>query len=129
MVRLSDKPCSCGRPFRLIDHIEGRCDDILEMEGVGSKSVRIHPLNFRSPPGAIHELRQYQVIHAKNDLHINLVVKEGHDREMCARTVESIIKNKMESLAVKCPSIFIHFVDQIERDQHQIGKIKLIKKI
>jgi phenylacetate-CoA ligase len=129
MVRLSTNLCSCGRPFRLIDQIEGRCDDILELEGIESKSVRVHPLNFRSPLGAIHELRQYQVIHAKSGLHLNLVLREGRDSKMCALMVESIIKNKMESLAVKCPPIFIHFVDQIERDQHQIGKVKLIKRI
>ena len=129
MVRISAASCTCGRPFRLIEHIEGRCDDILEMEGIASDSVQVHPLHFRSPLGALHELRQYQVIHADDGLHLNLVLKKGHDKDTYAMMVESLIKDKMESLAVKCLPIYIHYVDQIKRDEEHIGsKIKLIMK-
>jgi phenylacetate-CoA ligase len=129
MLRMSKEPCPCGRPFRLVEHIEGRCDDILELEGIHSTFKRIHPIAFRSSLGVIHELRQYQVVHKKDGLHFNLVPREVKDKETLAPRVEYIMKKKLETLEVKCPPIYIHFVDQIERDQNQIGKVKLIKNI
>ncbi|HVN71493.1 MAG TPA: hypothetical protein VMU10_05690, partial [Desulfomonilia bacterium] len=128
MLRMSKEPCPCGRPFRLIEHIEGRCDDILELEGIHCSFKRVHPIAFRSSLGAIHELRQYQVVHEDDGLHFNLVPRGADDREILAPKVEDIMKRKMESLEVKCPPIHLHFVDRIERDQNQIGKVKLIKK-
>lgn len=129
MLRMSKEPCPCGLPFRLIEHIEGRCDDILELEGVHCALKQIHPIAFRSSLGVIHELRQYQVVHKKDGLHFNLVPRGVKDKEMLAPKVEYVMKKKLETLDVKCPPIYIHFVDQIDREQNQIGKVKLIKKI
>ena len=129
MLRMSKEPCPCGRPFRLIEHIEGRCDDILELEGVHCALKRIHPIAFRSSLGVIHELRQYQVVHKKDGLHFNLVPRGVKDKETLAPKVEYVMKKKLETLEVKCPPMYIHFVDQIDREQNQIGKFKLIKKI
>lgn len=128
MVRMSPEPCPCGRPFRLLESIEGRCDDILELEGLHGPPKRVHPLAFRSCLGAIHELRQYQVVHAPDGLHFNLVPRGATDRETLGPRVESIMRTKLEALEVKCPPMHLHFVDQIERDQNQVGKVKLIKK-
>ncbi len=45
-IGLFDRPCGCGRPFRLVAAVEGRTDDILELPGPGGASVRIHPVVF-----------------------------------------------------------------------------------
>jgi hypothetical protein len=90
--------------------------------------VPVHPLHFRTELGAIHELRQYQVVHKKDGLHFNLVLRGPTDRDHLAARVESIFKKRLESIKVKCPPITVHFVNELEREQNQIGKLKLIKK-
>jgi len=129
MIEMSPEPCPCGRPFRLIKHIEGRIDDIIELDGIHSKSVPVHPLNFRTVLGAIHELSQYQVVQKRDGLHFNLVCRGSVDREQVAGSIGPLIKKKLESIEVKCPPIFIHFVEELEREQNQVGKLKLIKKM
>jgi phenylacetate-coenzyme A ligase PaaK-like adenylate-forming protein len=128
MIEMSEEPCSCGRPFRLIKSVEGRIDDIIDLEGIHSESVPVHPIHFRTELGLIRELRQYQVVHKKDSLHFNLVLRGPTDRDHLAARVESILKKRLESIEVKCPPIKVHFVDDLEREQNQSGKLKLIKK-
>ncbi len=45
-VRPSDVHCPCGRPFRLLDGIQGRREDVLELPARGGGTVRVHPLIF-----------------------------------------------------------------------------------
>jgi len=45
-VRLSGEPCPCGRPFRLIDSIQGRSEDALHFPGTAGAEVAVQPLTF-----------------------------------------------------------------------------------
>lgn len=128
ILKVSETPCSCGRPFRVIEHIEGRNDDILELDSFESKKVKIHPICFRSALGAIAELRQYQVVLKNDGIHVNLVPRTDTHTGDLAQTVESVLQAKLKSLDVAPPPVYCRFVSQIEREQNQIGKIKIIKK-
>jgi phenylacetate-CoA ligase len=45
-VRVSDLPCPIGRPFGVIDGIQGRAEDVLTLPGVRGEAIRVHPLVF-----------------------------------------------------------------------------------
>ena len=45
-VRLSTRRCPCGLPFRLVETIEGRTDDVLTLPGADGALVRLHPVVF-----------------------------------------------------------------------------------
>jgi len=45
-VQLATRSCPCGRPFRLLQAIEGRTDDILELPGRDGGTVSVHPVVF-----------------------------------------------------------------------------------
>jgi phenylacetate-coenzyme A ligase PaaK-like adenylate-forming protein len=45
-IRLSTSTCPCGMPFRLIESIEGRTDDVLTLPAMGGGTVRVHPVVF-----------------------------------------------------------------------------------
>jgi phenylacetate-CoA ligase len=45
-VTLASKPCPDGMPFRLVQSIEGRTDDVLDFAGAAGGSVRVHPVVF-----------------------------------------------------------------------------------
>lgn len=44
-VVLAGRDCACGRPFRVLDRVEGRQEDVLTMTG-GSGAIRVHPNVF-----------------------------------------------------------------------------------
>ena len=46
-LRLSNRRCPCGLPFRLVEEIEGRTDDVLALPATsGGRPVRVHPVVF-----------------------------------------------------------------------------------
>jgi len=45
-VRLAARPCLCGLPFQLLDSIEGRADDVLDLPAADGGRVRVHPVVF-----------------------------------------------------------------------------------
>ncbi|HWA39914.1 MAG TPA: AMP-binding protein, partial [Burkholderiales bacterium] len=71
-VRLAATPCSCGRPFRLIDAVEGRVEETLEFPGVDAARVAIDPVVF---DGVLDTLpaRQWQAVQTPAALEVLLV--------------------------------------------------------
>lgn len=46
-IQLATQRCPCGRPFRLVERIEGRTDDVLALPASkGEGTVRVHPVVF-----------------------------------------------------------------------------------
>lgn len=127
MITMSTEVCPCGRPFRLIKEIEGRSDDVLQLEGTRSKSVPVHPIHFHSLLGEFDQIREYQVVYEDSVLHFYLVMHSSEEKEASARQIENKLRRQMESLGAKCPPIQIHFVERLQRDPKQMGKLKLVK--
>ena len=45
-VRLATQRCPCALPFQLLDSIEGRTDDVLDVPTPGGGVLRVHPVVF-----------------------------------------------------------------------------------
>lgn len=45
-IRISPEPCGCRLPFRLVDAVEGRTDDVIVLPGLIGGEVRIQPVLF-----------------------------------------------------------------------------------
>jgi putative adenylate-forming enzyme len=45
-VRLATRACACGLPFRLINTIQGRTDDALQLSTPDGRTIRLHPVVF-----------------------------------------------------------------------------------
>jgi putative adenylate-forming enzyme len=43
-VRLATRTCPCGLPFRLIEAVEGRTDDLLQLPGRDGGTITVHPI-------------------------------------------------------------------------------------
>ncbi len=52
-VRLAPASCPCGRPFGLIDSIQGRLEEVLRLPGVADGEVALHPNIFHQVMDAI----------------------------------------------------------------------------
>ncbi len=61
-LRISDRACTCGRAFALIDAIQGRAEDVLHFEGMhGQGPIEIHPNLFHNLLEAA-PIREWQVV-------------------------------------------------------------------
>lgn len=127
MITMATESCPCGRPLRLIAMVEGRSDDIIYLQGPEGRAVLVHPIHFRSPMAAFHEIKQYQVVHKEDEIHLSVILQEGASGEKVAGKLREKLRGNLKSLGAKCPDIHVQFVDRIERDPRQMGKLKLIK--
>jgi phenylacetate-coenzyme A ligase PaaK-like adenylate-forming protein len=46
MIRISSEKCECGRPFRCMEEIEGRQEDVLYLPSNAGTEIPIHPNVF-----------------------------------------------------------------------------------
>jgi phenylacetate-coenzyme A ligase PaaK-like adenylate-forming protein len=119
LVRLAGEPCACGRPSRAVQAIEGRSDDILRFPG----GVTLHPIHLRSPMARLDGVRQYQVVHRADGLHVRVVPRrDGVDAEVRAAMTSALA----EAGAGDVP-VHVELVDAIERDATGVGKLKLVR--
>lgn len=127
MLTMSTELCPCGRPFRLIAALEGRSDDIIHLRDVEGQDLPVHPIHFHSTMGHLQEIKQYLVVHEEDGIYISAVLRQGASGEKVANKIRERLRGNMEALGAKCPDIRVQFVDRIERDPRQMGKLKLVK--
>jgi putative adenylate-forming enzyme len=60
VITLDETPCPCGSSFRVIAHIEGRCDDIFLLKSVQGTVRRVFPDHIRRAILAFDGVREYR---------------------------------------------------------------------
>ncbi len=126
MIAVNPEPCPCGRPFPLIESIEGRSDDILYLsDGIGGE-VPVHPMHFRSPMAAARDVRQYQVVQRAESILLRIVLSDGANRDHTRRRLSAALDQKLRQAGAEPPTLEFEFVDAIERDPQTMSKLKLV---
>ena len=121
-VRLaSSGPCPCGRTFALLDGIQGRSEDVIQLPAASGGTISIHPLVFhdvldRVPAG------EWQVVQDRSDLRL-LVAAPGPDFDGDA-TVAAILRG-VQALGARPGSVTWQEVPSIPRTA--AGKAPLVK--
>ena len=121
MVRPIDGACECGRPFRLIESIEGRIEDVLQFPAHNDgTSVSIHPNVFHqlleTVPATGWQVRQ------EHD-GVSVLLTGVQDHSICAPLGVSI-QHALESQGARMPTVKVRPVDTLERGR--TGKAPLI---
>jgi phenylacetate-coenzyme A ligase PaaK-like adenylate-forming protein len=129
MLTLAGEPCPCGRPLGLVSAIEGRSDDMLYLPGPAGRAVAVHPIQVRSALAARADIRQYQVIHDQQGLHVLVVLRNGASGEACRAAVARNLGESLTKLRVEPPSIDVQVVDSIPREGGQAAKFKLVRSL
>jgi putative adenylate-forming enzyme len=115
VVQSVEGECECGRPFRLVESIEGRTQDVLAFG-----AVRVHPNRFH----AILEqlpVSGWQVIHDRDGLRIHLTgLRDRAARGMVAPAVRAMLERE----GAAAPPIAVVEVERLERGA--TGKAPLI---
>lgn len=126
VARSSDR-CPCGRPFPLLESVDGRKDDVLEMPGVAGETIKVHPLTLRSPLAGISALSAYRVVFGRGEgLRVDAVLNERGDREEVCRHIEARLEAALSKRGVRPLPIRARSVDEIPMDP-QSGKRKAIE--
>jgi phenylacetate-CoA ligase len=127
LVSLSPDPCPCGRPFPLLEAVDGRSDDLLELPAKAGGAISIHPLTLRSPLGAIAALSEYRIVYGGGELRIEAVLSaRGDDCERTRREIEARLARALAESGAQAPSIRVESVAEIPRHPHS-GKKKTIE--
>lgn len=120
-VRFSSESCPCGRPFKLIDAIEGRIQEMLSLPGAGGEEVRIHPLLFHNILDVL-PVSGWQVVQEVDGLHILLARMHGPFEDS---QIENQVHNALAAQEAVVPPIQVQRVDSIP--QTIAGKAPLVK--
>jgi len=126
LVTLSSDPCPCGRPFPLLESVEGRSDDLLELPATAGGTISVHPVTLRSPLGAIAALSEYRIVHGAGELRVEAVLNGAGDRERTCREMEVRLAQALAESGAQSPPIRVERVGEIPRHPHS-GKKKTIE--
>ncbi len=126
LVTLSPDPCPCGRPFPLLESVDGRSDDLLELPATAGGTVSIHPLTLRSPLSRIAALSEYRIVYGRGELRVDAVLNGASDRRRTCREVKARLAEALAESGAQAPPIRIECVAEIPRHPHS-GKKKTIE--
>jgi phenylacetate-CoA ligase len=120
-LQLSSDPCPCGRPFMLINDIQGRLQEILAFDGVDGGSVNVHPIVFSEIMDVL-PVKGWQIIQEVDGLHVLLSGVQGSldDKVLADNISQALAKH-----GAIVPSITIQYVPSIP--QSASGKTPLVK--
>jgi len=119
-VRLTGEQCPCGRPFRVIESIEGRQEDVLYFDSAGSETVPVHPNRFHDSLERF-AVTAWQVVHDERALTVRVL---GANDASIREAIERELRMLLAAAGAHAPRIEILAVDQLERGA--TGKAPLI---
>jgi phenylacetate-coenzyme A ligase PaaK-like adenylate-forming protein len=123
IVRPVDVECECGRPFRVIESIEGRAEDVLSFPRLdGGGDVEIHPNVFHdlleSVPASGWQVRQ-------DDAALRISLTNVSDQTVCTR-LETRLRDALKARGAAVAGVYVAQVDALERGL--TGKAPLIAR-
>jgi len=121
LVRLAGVPCSCGRPYALIDDVQGRAEDMLPFPAIQGGLITLHPIVLERIMENV-PCRGWQIIQDENVLTVLLKeIQESFEDKKLAHTIHQ----ELEGLGVIVPPIEVKRVSEIPRGA--TAKVPLIK--
>lgn len=121
-VVLSADPCECGLSFALLDRIDGRAEDIVELPGGDGGTVAIHPNVFHRVLELV-PAEAWQVIAGRDEVRVLLARPEGADLGAIAAAVSAeLARQGVAAIPVRAEA-----VDAIPRTA--LGKAPLVRSV
>jgi phenylacetate-CoA ligase len=117
----SSHHCSCGRPFNLIDGVQGRLEEVLRFPAVTGGQVAVQPIVFHRVMDTV-PAGGWQVVQKPDELTVLLSsVREG----FADRILVNSLRGELEAQGAILPSVKVRRVSAIPRTT--TGKAPLIK--
>ncbi len=125
LVTIAAGRCPCGRPHPLIEAVDGRSDDLIELPAIAGGTVTVHPRAIRVPLGTIPAIREYRVVHEpKNVLRVEAVL--GPNGQEVHGEIASRLRAALAESGARPPRVVVEPVAAIPRHPGS-GKRRLIE--
>ena len=103
-VRLANQRCPCGLPFRLLDSIEERTDDVLDVPTPGGGVLRVHPVVFHQALDLL-DAAGWQVRQHEDQLRVLVAGPgPGFDPAGAERTVQAALTTSGAHVCCRAPA-------------------------
>ncbi len=121
-VRLSKNPCPCGRPYPLIEHIQGRFTEVVHLAGKSGASVTIQPLFLHETMEKV-SAKGWQIAQTgKSNLRVSILNPgDSFDEE----SLRHELVDRLLMRGVWEPLVEVDYPSVLKRNA--IGKVILIK--
>ena len=120
-VRLSAEACPCGRPYALLDGIQGRAEDVLSLPASSGGETTVHP-NVVHRVLETTPLREWQVLQEPTGLRV--LVAGLQDEPGAEEALKARLSHELAAQGAVVPSIAVERVAAIPRGA--AGKAPLI---
>jgi phenylacetate-CoA ligase len=125
-VTLAGGPNPLGLPYARIAAVDGRSDDVITLPAAGGGEVAVHPFRLQAPFSKLLEVRQYQIVHDADGLHVAVVLRESAPAGLPAR-VQAALAGELRDAGALPPPIEVTPVRAIDRDTGHGAKLKLVR--
>lgn len=115
LITLADGICACGRPFRRIQRIEGRAEEILRFKTGSGTTAEVHAARLWFHLVKVAGIRQYQFRALPDGIRIRLAVDPDCYRGTVESQAKAIAARALEELGISGARINIEFVERIDR--------------
>lgn len=120
-IRISQKACSCGITFPLIEEIQGRTEQIVYLTSRQGKQVAVHPVLFydvmdRAGAG------NWQVRIKKGKFIFSIT---GNRAEGVDQAIVELMRAALLRMDVEPPAITVRHVDELARSSHKLMLITI----
>jgi phenylacetate-coenzyme A ligase PaaK-like adenylate-forming protein len=115
LITLADGTCPCGRPFRRIQRIEGRAEEILRFKTASGAVAEVHAARLWFHLVKVAGIRQYQFGALHDGIQIRLAIDPGCDRGAVESQAKTIAARALDDLGISGARVDVEFVERIER--------------
>ena len=99
-VILAGGPNPLGLPYARIAAVDGRSDDVVILPAAGGGRVAVHPFRLQAPFSRLLEVRQYQVVHDPDGLHVAVALRDSAPADIPARVKDALARELRDAGAV-----------------------------
>ena len=122
LLVVSPEPCPCGRPFPLIERIDGRSGDIIDVPAHDGGTVRVSPMVLLNLIDGDTQLRESRVSFDADRLVLDVVPEPGVDQQQLAARLRDAYGGMFARMGAREPAIDVRFVANLERKAARMGK-------
>lgn len=123
-IKLSSKPCPCGRPFPLIEEVQGREEQVIHLSGKDGGEVAIEPDLFFDAM-VLLPIDGWQIVQESKDS-ITCFILRPHSTFNELEFVKRIT-GELEKQGAKTPTVKVERIDELRRTK--VGKVITIQAL
>lgn len=117
VCRSVQESCACGRPFTLLEGIQGRTSDLLSFSTASGDQVTVNPHLFSQIMDSV-SAREWQIVQQREGLRILLAGEQGEWQE---ETLLQSVRQALAAQGMSVPPIWIERVAALPRNES--GKV------